>query len=261
MFTPIIRVYRSRGDKRILQVDGKPAAPDFAAGWVVDCSAPGAKYSIPTIDDPETMPFYSEFQAWALEWVLAETSITFQLHELAGPGAHEANWNGRFGRLRAPAHDRVVRLRADAELTAITILCQAISNRYLPHALSNQRSYQVRDVQHFSNEWMAFGRGSWDWQEYRKEWDPTAFVVPFALDEESLERAHWRMVCAMHRCDPLWPWRNLLQFVDQRKRDELRGDALRAELYCQCAEMLRRLHRDLYGIDLEPAHPRQPRGA
>ncbi len=252
VFTPLIRVYRPRGDRRILHVDDKPTAPDFAAGWVVDCSAPGANYSLPAINDPETMPFYSEFQIWALEWVLAETSVTFQLNELAGPGAQEADWDKRLVRLRALANDRVVRLCADAELTAIPILCQAISNRYLPHALSNQRSYQVRDAQHFSNEWMVFGSGSWDWQGCRKEWDPAASVAPFALGEESLERAHWRMVSAMHRCDPLWRWRNLLQFVDQRKRDELRGDALRAELYRQCAEMLRRLHRDLYGIDLGP---------
>ncbi len=173
--------------------------------------------------------------------VLAETSVTFQLHELTGPSAQELDWNERFAWLRDQAEERLTRLRSDAELTAIPILCQAISNRYLPHVLSNQRTYQVGDAQHFSNGWMAFGRGSWDWQEYRKEWDPAAFAAAFALDEESLERVHWRIVGAMYPCDPLWRWRSLLQFVDQRKRGEVRGDALRAELYRQCAEMLRHL--------------------
>ncbi|MDE0473260.1 MAG: hypothetical protein OXI50_01760, partial [Gammaproteobacteria bacterium] len=60
------------------------------------------------------------------------------------------------------------------------------------------------------------------------------------------------LVIAMRNCDPLWGWRELIQFVNQRKRDQLKGDALRAELYRQGAEMLRRLYRDLYGKDLGP---------
>lgn len=249
-FTPIIRVHRPRGDSRILHVDGNPTASDFAAGWVVDCSAPEANYALPDFNASESMPFYSEFQVWALERVLGETTVTFQFHEIAGPSVPLLGWNKHLGRLRAQAEERAARLSSDPELIAIPILCQAISNRYLPHALSNQRSYRVGDARHFSNEWMAFERGSWDWQSYREEWDPAEVAAPFAFDEESLERVHWRMINAMHQCDPLWRWRNLLQFVNQRKRDELRGDALRAELYRHCAEMLRCLFRDLYRSDL-----------
>ena len=251
VFAPIIRISRPAGDERVLHLDGHSTAADFAAGWVEDCGAPDAEYSVPDIDDPQNMPFYSEFQVWALERVLQGTSKTFTLDEIAGPSPDIVDWNDRLGWLRSQALEYVARLRSDARLTAIPILCQLISNRYLPHALSNQRSYQIGGVSH-SGQWMVFGSGSWDWQDYCDEWSPAERVAPFALDEQSLERAHWRMVSAMSQCDPLWQWRNLLQFVNQRKRDELRGDALRAELYRQCAEMLRHLHRDLYGTDLGP---------
>lgn len=145
----------------------------------------------------------------------------------------------------------VAELRSDPELSAVPILCQQISNRYLPHALGNQRSHRVGAVAH-SGEWMVFGSPSWSWQDYCDEWEPTKCIAPFALGEQSLKDVHRRMASAMRQCDPLWPWRNLLQFVNQRKRDELRGEALRAELYRQSAEMLRRLHRDLYQTDLGP---------
>ena len=250
LFAPIIRITRPPGDPRILYLDGHPTAADFAAGWVVDCSAPDAEYPVPPIDDRLTMPFYSAFQVWALEWVLRETTMTFTLDEVAG-SSDVVDWSDRFRGLRSRALEHAERLRSNIELTAVPILCQLISNRYLPHALSNQRTYQVGGVSLFGG-WMAFNSGSWDWHDYCDKWDPTERVACFALDEQSLERAHWRMVSAMYRCDPLWRWRNLIQFVNQRKRDELRGDALRAELYRQCAEMLRFLYRDLYRTDLGP---------
>ena len=99
---------------------------------------------------------------------------------------------------------------------------------------------------------MQFSSMSWDWSSYSEEWDPADLIPVFELDEESLERAYHALAIAMYNCDPLWAWGELLQFINQRKRDELRGDALRAQSYRQSAEMVRLLHRDLYGTDLGP---------
>ena len=250
-FTPIIRIMGPDDEDRVLYFDGTSTAPDFEAGWIADTSAPGATYSLPDIDDSASMAFYSEFQVWALEQVLRETTRTFRLDEYAGADVDAVDWNDRFRWLRSQASDSVARLRSDPLLAAIPILCQVIANRYLPYALGNERTIRVGGTTHFGS-WMQFSSLSWDWRSYCESWDPANLVSPFAIDEASLERAHVAMVIALRNCDPLWAWGELTRFINQRKRDQLQGDALRAELYRQSAEMLRRLHQELYGADLGP---------
>lgn len=251
VFTPIIRIAEPDGDDWALHLDGNSTEQHFSAGLVEDCSAPGAEYSIPALDDPQTIALYSAYQIWTLECVLRETTATYQLHEIAGPDPDAVDWSDRFEVLRLRADKSIARLRSDAMLSTVPILCQLISNRYLPHALGNERTIQVNTTTSLG-QLLSFGNTSWDWNDYRRTWEPVQLVEPFALDQGSLERIHWRMVSAMHGCDPLWDWRNLIQFVRQQKRDKLRGDALRAETYRQCAEMLRRLLRDLYDADPGP---------
>ena len=251
VFTPIIRIMGPDDENLVLHFDGTPTASEFAKGWIADTSAPSATCPLPDMDDPASMAFYSEFQIWALENVLLRTTRTFRLDEYAGADAEDVDWNDRFRWLRTQASSSVERLRSDPSLASIPILCQVISNRYLPHALGNQRTIRIGGTSH-SGRWMQFSSHLWDWRSYCEDWDPSKLVSPFAIDEGSLRRAYEAMVIAMRNCDPLWGWRELLQFVNQRKRDGLKGDALRAELYRQGADMLRRLYRDLYGEDLDP---------
>ena len=197
------------------------------------------------------MAFYSAFQIWALERVLRETTVSLQVHEISRPDPDMRDWSDRFATLRSRAADKIARLRSDALLQTVPILCQLISNRYLPHALGNERTIRISATSALG-QGLSFDSGSWNWDDYSRAWDPGDLADLFALDEKSLENVHWRMVIAMRGCDPLWEWRNLIQFVNQEKRDKLRGDALRAETYRQSAEMLRRLLRDLYDADPGP---------
>lgn len=249
VFMPVIRIMGPSDDELVLQFDGTSTASDFEAGWIADTSAPRATYAVPDIDDPTSMAFFSEFQVWALERVLRETNRTLRLNDYAGEDAHEVDWNDQFRRLRDQASSSVGRLRSETRLTAIPLLCQVISNRYLPHALGDERTIQVASTTQWG-KWMQFSSFSWEWSSYCEDWDPTSLVGPFGLDEPSLQRAYEVVVVAMRNCDPLWDWSDLRRFINQGKRDKLRGDALRAELYRQSADMLRRLHRDLYGQDL-----------
>ena len=249
VFNPVIRITGPDDEDLVLHFDGTPTAPEFAKDWIADTSAPNATYSVPDIDDSSSMAFYSEFQIWALEKVLHQTSRTFRVDEYAGADADDVDWNDRFRWLRGQASQSIERLCSDPSLASIPILCQVISNRYLPHALSNERTFLVGGTAHFS-QWMQFSSHSWDWESYCDHWEPSALVSPFAIDESSLKGSYEAMVIAMRHCDPLWGWRELLQFVNQRRRDELKGDALRAESYRQGAHLLRLLYRDLYGEDL-----------
>lgn len=252
VIAPIVRITKPVDDDRVLLLDGESTEPYFSAGWATDCSAPGAKYLVLEPDDPKTMAFYSEFQIWTLERVLRETTVTHLLGEFAGPDSVAVDWNDRFETLRRRADKKVARLRSDVMLRTVPILSQLISNRYLPPALGNERTIQVNTATTFG-QWLSFGNGSWEWDDYCRAWDPRVLVNLFTLDEKSLENMHWRVVSAMSSGDPLWEWRNLIQFVNQQKRNKLRGDALRAETYRQCADMLRHWLRDLYDFDPGPA--------
>lgn len=251
VFNPIIRIMGPDDEDLVLHLDGAPTASDFEAGWIADASAPSTTHALSGIDDLSSMAFYSEFQVWALERVLRDTTKTLRLDEYAGAHAGDVNWNDRFRRLRDQAAASVTRLRSEPLLVALPILCQVISNRYLPHALGNKRTIQVGRITHLGR-WMQFSSHSWEWSSYCEDWDPTRLIDPFGLDEPSLRRAYEEMVVAMRNCDPLWDWSDLRRFINQGKRDRLRGDALRAELYRQSADMLRHLHRELYASDLEP---------
>ena len=122
VLVPVIRVSKPDGGDWLLRLDGNSTKPHFSAGLVVDCSAPGAEYLVPTIDDQRTMAFYSEFQILSLERVLRETTATDQLHEIAGPDPYAVDWNDRFNALRARADKSVARLRSDSTLSIVPIL-------------------------------------------------------------------------------------------------------------------------------------------
>ena len=250
-FVPVVRVGPGLPEGQSLYVDGSPTAPDFEAGWVVDTSAPGATYALPDIDDPDCMAFYSPFQLWALERVLQGTTWSLDLGAHVGADAEAVDWNAHIGRLVAQTAKGIERLRSDPSLCAIPLLCQLISNRYLPYAKGNQRGIQVGGTSRW-DKWMTFSSVSWDWWAYREGWDPKHLAAAFELGEPSLKRVYENLVSAMRACDPLWSWAELVRFINQGKRDQLKGDALRAESYRQSAEMVRLLHLDLYGHDLGP---------
>ncbi|MDE0473259.1 MAG: hypothetical protein OXI50_01755 [Gammaproteobacteria bacterium] len=165
VFTPVIRIAGPDDEDLVLHFDGTPTASEFAKGWIVDASAPGATYPLPDIEAPTSMAFYSAFQVWALEKVLHGTTRTLRLDEYTGPDAEDVDWNDRFRWLRGQASKSIARLRSDLSLASIPILCQVISNRYLPHALGNERTIQVGGTTHFG-QWMQFNSHSWDWPDY-----------------------------------------------------------------------------------------------
>lgn len=251
VFVPVFRIASAFPEGKTLYLDGSPTAPDFEAGWVVDTSAPGATYTVPDIDDPECMAFYSPYQLWALERVLRGTTWSLDLGSHVGSDAEAEDWDALISRWITQTRENVDRLRSNSSLSAVPLLCQVISNRYLPLAQGNQRTIRVSGVSSFG-KWMTFSSTKWDWWTYRDGWDPTSLVAAFELDETSLKRVYEHLVGAMQVCDPLWSWAELVRFINQPKRDELKGDALRAESYRQSAEMVRQLHLELYGVDLGP---------
>lgn len=251
VLVPVVRIAQDFPDDQTLHLDGSPAAAAFDAGWVVDTSAPGAAYALPDIDDRDRRALYSPFQLWALERVLQGTTWSLDLGAHVGADSESVDWDAHMSRLITQTAKNVDRLRSDPSLCAVPLLCQLISNRYFPHAQGNQRTIRVGGISSFGGR-ISFSSTSWDWWTYCDGWDPAPLVEAFELDETSLERVYVNLVGAMRLCDPLWSWAELVRFINQEKRDRLKGDALRAESYRQSAEMVRQLHLELYGVDLGP---------
>lgn len=247
IFKPVIRVVRPEGANWILRYDGSPSAPDFAEGFVIDASAPDANYAVPDLDDQSSGAFYSQFQVMSLRHILRQLTLPVLLDKDMGA----TDWDERIRQLSEYAKKTVDRFREDHSLAAIPLLCQLISNRYLPYAIGNQRSNLIRSTTQWGG-WIQFDSGDWDWSQFRRSWDPSFLVAPFSMDEMSLKRIHENIVLTMRSFDPLWAWSDLVRFVNQDNRDKLQGDALCAESYRQSAAMLRLLYRDLFGTDFDP---------
>ena len=162
VFVPVVRIARSFPEGQTLYLDGSPTAPDFEAGWVVDTSASGATYTLPDIDERDCMAFYSIYQLWALERVLRGTAWSLDLGAHVGADAEAVDWDTTISRLIAQTGKNVARLRSDPSLSAVPLLCQVISNRYLPRAQGNQRTIRVGGISSFGGG-MSFSSESWDW--------------------------------------------------------------------------------------------------
>ena len=141
---------------------------------------------------------------------------------------------------------------------AVALLCQFISDRYYPQTQGNQRTIQVRQSWHSSDTWIVVNARDWKWYEVVRNWKPSQAERLFHLTPSKLRHAYKALAVSQAHYDPLEKWYQLVQFVKLRERENLKGDALRAETLRSGAHMLRLLHKDLYDEDLP--HPNEVTG-
>ena len=248
LLRPIVRVRKIDDGKLVLSLDGKPVDDAFDEGYVIDTCAPDADYEPVSIGDEDWMPFYSTFQLWELEHIVLSMDfrVPLELNLLEGPST--IDWNKRTAEASDWADMRREHIESSPR-AAIAILGQYISNAYHPFAQTDQRTISSGGTTALGG-WLQYWSGGWDWWDFLASWDSGSVVKPFSVDSDSLRRAYSMVLGSVRFCDPLWEWADLVRFVSYTKKKQLRGDALRAQTYLQLAEMLRRLHRDLYDEDL-----------
>ena len=253
LLRPIVRLKKVDSGSLVLSLDGEPVDGAFEDGAAIDTCAPDADYEPAPIEDEDWMPFYSAFQTWELDQVLWRMS--------------SVNWLENYADVDVPAFDWIEQLKQDfhrnadslkdtaRERQAIAVLGQYISDTYYPRSLSDQRTFRVSSPSHYC-QWLTYHSDSWSWSEHVDAWEPEKITDLFCIDRESLKRIHLRLAIDIRSCDPLWHWSNLVRFVSSTKREQLGGDALRAQTYRQLADMIQRLHSDLYDEDLGPLEER-----
>lgn len=255
VLTPLVRV-KNLGDGLVLDLDGKPTAPEDWRRYAIETSAPDASYEVPEIDESGSMPFYSQYQIFEVEEVLWEMDLVVSLEDLIGDDPKLPEWEEFLAWRVSSCQAALKRLRSALLRRAIPLLGQFLSNRYVADATTDRRTINTGATTSWGS-WIQFSSMEWDWWEYREEFDPSAVVDAFSLDSDSLDRVHRAVVFRLERMDPHWEWANLLQFVARNKRNKLRGDARRAQTYRELAEMIRLLHLDLFQTDLGPPEGRR----
>ena len=252
LVVPIVRVRAAAEGEEAVWLKSDGIDRHFESGRVIDTSAVTAEYDLPA-DDADWMPYYSRFQFLELARTLNLMDVTVSLDqyleptgEVQIPQAMTDGWAMQASRSIGAAAAR----EADR---ALAVLAQFISNRYQPHTQSNRRTMTISPTSTFT-QWLAVESMAWEWWEHASEWDPRVTIEPFDLDHESLHSAHLKIATDLRSRDPLWGWNDLVAFVDHKKRERLKGDALLGQAYRDLAKMLRLLYRDLYGEDLPEPH-------
>ena len=249
---PIVRVRAAAEGEEAVWLNSDGVDRHFESGRVIDASAVAAEYDLPA-DDADWMPYYSRFQFLEVARTLDSMDVTVPLDQYLEPNGEvqipqamtdwwtrQVSWD--LGATETREADR-----------ALAVLAQFISNRYQPHTQSNRRTMTVSPTSTFT-KWLAVESMAWEWWEYASDWDPHVTIETFDLDRESLRSAYWKIATHLRSQDPLWDWNDLVAFVDRKKRERLKGDALLGQTYRDLAKMLRLLYKDLYDEDLPEPH-------
>lgn len=252
LVVPIVRVRAAAEGEEAVWLNSDGVDRHFESGRVIDVSAVAAEYDLPA-DDVDWMPYYSRFQFLEVARTLDSLDVTVPLDQYLEPNGEvqipqamtdwwtrQVSWD--LGATETREADR-----------ALAVLAQFISNRYQPHTQSNRRTMTVSPTSTFT-KWLAVESMAWKWWEYASDWDPHVTIEPFDLDRESLRSAYWKIATHLRSQDPLWDWNDLVAFVDRKKRDRLKGEALLGQAYRDLAKMLRLLYKDLYDEDLPEPH-------
>jgi OLD-like protein len=126
-------------------------------------------------------------------------------------------------------------------------LCQVLSSRYLPYAQSDGATIAVPHPDFF------------DWGKFRREWKAEEFLEEIGLSGEDIGEA-WQTVNVQNRfVDPLFNWRDFVDFIKPSQRGRLKGKALLCQTWRTMERILNLFQRDLSGessdeVDGAPEH-------
>lgn len=123
----------------------------------------------------------------------------------------------------------------------ISLVSQAISNRYYPKTQTDRRLIRINrtDVYH-----------DWSWYAYRRKWNPKTELQKLGINDTKIKECQRMMSSAACDCDPLENWYDLVRFISIEKKQRLKGSALLAQTFYAMEMMLRMFYKDLTGIGL-----------
>lgn len=255
LFAPVFRVRTPRKQTAPFNIPPRKGNNWFTKRWAHDTTTVPQSHDVPSETDRTCEGYYSVFQVDHLHIVLAGLSLNVHLDSYLDRDPDEpTDWRKAGSRWMRHAETRAVGLRGHQHRRAVALLCQHVSNRYFPETQTDMRTMQIRPTM-FSDAWITVYCRDWDWHREARRWDPKKTETLYELTPEKLSHAYRGLAMDQARCDPIEHWYQLTQFISVQEREKLKGDALRAATVRDGAQMLRLLHRDLYGEDLP--HPNE----
>ena len=246
LFTPVFRICAPEGHPGAFHIPPRSAANWFTKGWSKDTTTVGGKWHVPPHTDQTHEAYYSIFQLFHLEIVLAGLRLEIQLEAyVEGSDVPSTDWKRQRERLVKLANENVNTLRDGEHRQAVALLCQHVSNRYFFQTQTDQRTISV-SRSHYSDRWIHVNPSKWNWNEEVRGWQPSKIEKLYRLTRDKLRHAYQHLAVTQAHYDPLENWYDLTQFVSIRQRRQLKGSALLSETLKAGAFMLRSLHEDLY---------------
>ncbi len=224
---------------------------EFGNAW--EPADDACEIATPASGDRAQEGYYSIFQVDEIRLLLGPLTLELHLDSYAEKSEEAArNADRNVAKWIQLGKSFVQRSNANEFRQALALLCQFISNRYYPHTQGDQRNIRIPGGSSSWDQWISVDGGNWNWEEAARAWDPRAVEHYFHLTAEKLQHAYETLAGSSSFLDPLQHWYPLVQFVSLDERKRLKGDALLAETLREGALMLRRLHRELYGVELPP---------
>jgi hypothetical protein len=196
---------------------------------------PWKKYIDPISGEETHLAFYSQFQIFWLNELLQASKI-----ELTLPFFDKLPQNLRNLRLMktySKSIEKAFIYKTDDFYQIVEILI-AIQNRYLPYTKSDQRSILVS----YPAEYLQ-----WNWQEFKKNWNPERILQSLNIDLNRLNDIYRRIESCARYIDPLEHWNPLMEFISYEKKQKLKGQALLALDFYGMSKMLKMFYEDLTG--------------
>lgn len=252
LFTPVFRVFAKDEITHKLSFPNADIRNWVKSGALIDTVFTDTKYDFQDLNRDETEAFYSPFQIDWLSHILTAFTMNFHL-DLFLNGNVEVDLVEREKRWQEICDGSAQRWQKHQFRRALPILCHFIANRYYAHTQSNKRQILIPSSTS-ENLWMLVSGSNWDWHDYARSFDSKNVEEIFDLTPQKLKHAYKALGASASFCDPLDKWANLVEFASLKKKQALKGKALRAQSYRDAANMLRLLHKDLYGEELRPTH-------
>jgi hypothetical protein len=114
-------------------------------------------------------------------------------------------------------------------------LGQVLSSRYLPYAEKYEGMISLPHDESF------------DWREYRLNWNAEELLDELGLTVEKIARYYEVAESQASYDDPLDRWNDLVQFVRNSKKEQLKDAALLAQTWRVLGRIINLFHRDLTG--------------
>lgn len=255
IFAPVFRVRKPRMPTAPFRIPPSKGSNWFIERWACDTTAVPQRHEVPTHTDQTREGYYSIFQVDYLHLLLTDLTLHVPLDAfLDRPDGKSIDWCKVGDQWMRSADSSATGLRDHEHRRAVALLCQHISNRYFPQTQTDMRTMEIHSG-NFSDAWISVRSLNWDWDREVHRWDPRKIETLYSLTPKKLRHAYRGLALIQASFDPIKHWYQLVQFISVHERRELKGDALRAETLRNGAQMLRLLHRDLYGDDLP--HPNE----